>query len=72
MNTFSSGDFSRLVDLPSTKAPGIPAQTAPDLSFDTHGTTVIAVKYKDGVLNVADRRATAGMGIMYDLSLIHI
>jgi proteasome beta subunit len=33
---------------------------------DTHGTTVIAVKYKDGVLNVADRRATAGMGVMYD------
>lgn len=33
---------------------------------DTHGTTVIAVKYRDGVLNVADRRATAGMGVMYD------
>lgn len=62
----SSGDFSRLVDLPSTKTPGTPAQAAPDLSFDTHGTTVIAVKYKDGVLNVADRRATAGMGVMYD------
>ncbi len=65
MNTLS-GDFSRLVDLPSTKNPGMPAKAAPDLSFDTHGTTVIAVKYKDGVLNVADRRATAGMGIMYD------
>ncbi|MBV9849468.1 MAG: proteasome subunit alpha [Armatimonadetes bacterium] len=33
---------------------------------DTHGTTVIAVKYKDGVINVADRRATAGFTVMYD------
>ena len=33
---------------------------------DTHGTTVIAVKYKDGVINVADRRATAGYTVMYD------
>ncbi|WP_395088471.1 proteasome subunit alpha [Armatimonas sp.] len=31
-----------------------------------HGTTVIAVKYKDGVLTVGDRRATGGMAIMYD------
>ncbi len=31
-----------------------------------HGTTVIAVKYKDGVINVGDRRATGGMAIMYD------
>jgi proteasome beta subunit len=34
--------------------------------LDTHGTTVIAVKYRDGVLNVGDRRATAGMGVMFD------
>jgi len=32
----------------------------------THGTTVIAAKFKDGVLNVADRRATANNVIMYD------
>ena len=31
-----------------------------------HGTTVLAVKYKDGVLTVGDRRATGGMAIMYD------
>ncbi|MEP6754473.1 MAG: proteasome subunit alpha [Chthonomonadales bacterium] len=31
-----------------------------------HGTTVIAVKYKDGVINVGDRRATANYSIMYD------
>ncbi len=34
--------------------------------MDTHGTTVIAVKYKDGIVNVADRRATAGYTVMYD------
>src|SRR5579871_6892269 len=34
--------------------------------IDTHGTTVIAVKYRDGVLNVGDRRATAAMSVMYD------
>jgi proteasome beta subunit len=62
MNTFSPGDFSRLVSLPTPPS----SQAAADSTFDTHGTTVIAVKYKDGVLNVADRRATAGMGVMYD------
>ena len=35
---------------------------------DTHGTTVIAVKYKDGVITVGDRRATAGFSVMYDRS----
>ena len=35
-------------------------------ALDTHGTTVIAVKYRDGVLNVGDRRATAAMSVMYD------
>ena len=34
--------------------------------IDTHATTVIAVKYKDGVINIADRRATAGNTVMYD------
>ncbi len=33
---------------------------------DTHGTTVIAVKFKGGVLNVGDRRATANFAVMYD------
>src|SRR5258706_926498 len=33
---------------------------------EVHGTTVIAVKYRDGVLNVGDRRATANFAVMYD------
>ncbi len=34
--------------------------------IDTHGTTVIAVKYREGVINVGDRRATASFAVMYD------
>lgn len=33
---------------------------------DTHGTTVISLRYDGGILNLADRRATAGNLIMYD------
>lgn len=67
-----AGDFSRLVSLNNVPTQG---QTIPGAqsttggvsqTIDTHGTTVIAVKYRDGVLNVADRRATAGFGVMYD------
>jgi proteasome beta subunit len=45
---------------PSHVSPGTPSVV------DTHGTTVIAVKYRDGVLNVGDRRATAAMSVMFD------
>lgn len=50
------------VALPVTHSASPPA--GPNL--DTHGTTVIAVKYRDGVLNVGDRRATANMAVMFD------
>jgi len=63
----ATGDFSRLVQLPNSGA-GTENRGATAPAFDTHGTTVIAVKYRDGVLNLADRRATAGMSIMYDRS----
>lgn len=33
---------------------------------EVHGTTVIALRFNGGVLNLADRRATAGNLIMYD------
>ena len=35
-------------------------------SFETHGTTVIALRYDGGVAILADRRATMGNLIMYD------
>lgn len=64
LNFNATGDFSKLVSVPTPEI----SSAASHSHIDTHGTTVIAVKYKDGVLNVADRRATAGMSIMYDRS----
>src|SRR5262245_43074547 len=32
----------------------------------TRGTTILAMKYRDGVLVAGDRRATAGNMVMYD------
>ncbi|MBC8103105.1 MAG: proteasome subunit alpha [Cytophagales bacterium] len=69
------GDFAALTGFPMTASREIspqasqrPATTPSNGLADTeiHGTTVIAVKYKDGVINVGDRRATGGMAIMYD------
>ena len=37
-----------------------------DPRFETHGTTVLMMRYDQGVLTLADRRATAGNLIMYD------
>ncbi len=42
----------------------IPSEASPVI--DIHGTTVIAVKYREGVINVGDRRATANFAVMYD------
>lgn len=37
-----------------------------DPHFETHGTTVLCLRFDGGVLSLADRRATAGNLIMYD------
>ncbi|MCC6442545.1 MAG: proteasome subunit alpha [Armatimonadetes bacterium] len=64
-----SGDFRQLLEknghsltasLPELKS------GAPVPALDTQGTTVLAIKYRGGVLNVGDRRATAATAIMYD------
>jgi proteasome beta subunit len=47
----------------SPAGPGIGVGTG---VVDTHGTTVIAVKFDRGVINVGDRRATANFAVMYD------
>ncbi|MFM7321096.1 MAG: proteasome subunit alpha [Armatimonadota bacterium] len=58
-------DFATLVGWnPSVAAPNAASDAFG--SADIHGTTVIAVKYRDGVLTVGDRRATGGSAIMYD------
>lgn len=76
--TDGRGDFAALIENSQTGsgggtaaavAPSLPHAAAPGngLADDViHGTTVIAVKYKDGVINVGDRRATGGFAIMYD------
>jgi proteasome beta subunit len=64
----SHGDFEKLLEAHGLRFPGTEVhpphhQVSP---VGVHGTTVIAVKFKDGVLNVADRRATAGNAIFYE------
>jgi len=64
----STGRFAELLSREfgySGPLTNLPAGAA-GRDIDTHSTTVIAVKYKDGIINVADRRATAGYTIMYD------
>ncbi|MCS7309609.1 MAG: proteasome subunit alpha [Armatimonadetes bacterium] len=63
-----SGDFMALLrarGLWREQEPVPAAQTQAPLQ-EVRGTTVIALKYRDGVLNVGDRRATAANAIMYD------
>ncbi len=36
------------------------------LPFSTEGTTILAVRYKDGVVVAGDRRATSGTSVVYD------
>src|SRR5437660_9413398 len=51
---------------PPTLPPLDASRLTPHASPEVHGTTVIAVKYRDGVINVGDRRATANFAVMYD------
>lgn len=69
-----SGDFYELlqryqaqtgVRVPLLNPVDAPAH-APNATLEVHGTTVIALKFKGGVLNVGDRRATAANAVMYD------
>lgn len=68
------GDFAALLGTgtPSssaglTRPASFPASPDNGLAGgEVHGTTVIAVKYRDGVINVGDRRATGGFSIMFD------
>ncbi len=55
-----SHSFADLVGFPSNLPPAMPADK------ETHGTTVLALRYDSGVLLLADRRATAGNLVMFD------
>ena len=62
-----SGDFAALTGFTLTDAHQSVTSHGNGLASEpVHGTTVIAVKFKDGVLTVGDRRATGGNAIMYD------
>jgi proteasome beta subunit len=52
------GSFRDLVESPRGEIGAHPNEV--------HGTTVLAIRFDQGVLNLADRRATAGNLIMYD------
>ena len=63
------GDFGGLLKAHGLgpAAPHLAGRANVDSSFvATHGTTILAIKYRDGVLVAGDRRATAGNLIMYD------
>jgi len=68
----TKGDFFKLLEQSGISFPAAGERTAharepsEEKLLEAHGTTVIAVKFKGGVLNVADRRATASNLILYE------
>ena len=68
----AEGDFLDLLKAGGYKLPGsaLPAGRASSgatPAFEpTEGTTILALKYRDGVLIAGDRRATAGHTVIYD------
>ena len=66
------GDFLDLLKaggyrLPGGDLPGRPIASEASLPFHpTEGTTILALRYRDGVLIAGDRRATAGNTVVYD------
>ncbi|GIV15418.1 MAG: proteasome subunit beta [Armatimonadota bacterium] len=63
-----SGDFMALLQARGLwrKPEAVPLGQSQPAVQEAHGTTVIALKYREGVLNVGDRRATSANAIMYD------
>ena len=63
----SDGDFLTVLKAHGYEvAPRLAAAAAKFEGHITEGTTVLAVKFKDGVLVAGDRRATAGNLVMYE------
>lgn len=56
----NSQSFEQLVG-PLSKELSLPVSTQ-----ETHGTTVLCLRYNQGILTLADRRATMGHLVMYD------
>jgi len=65
----TNGDFLRLLQgqgITPLEAPSIQGLPAHNPAGSVHGTTVVAAKFRGGVLNISDRRATANNVILYD------
>ena len=67
------GDFDQLLRRSGVGAGALPVEkgeerppAAAETDGPAHGTTVIAVKFAEGVLNVGDRRATSENFVLYD------
>ncbi|MCY3551190.1 MAG: proteasome subunit alpha [Candidatus Poribacteria bacterium] len=60
LNLLKHANYSLKIDLPSEAA-----QHGTDIEI-AHSTTVVAVRYADGVMIAGDRRATAGTSVIYD------
>ena len=58
MRAAAPTDFAQLV--------GFDLSRLPKVENETHGTTVLALRFDEGILMLADRRATMGSLIMYD------
>lgn len=68
LSAHTSGDFMALLRSRGLwREPELtPSEPMRNPLTETLGTTVIALRYREGVLNVGDRRATAANAIMYD------
>ncbi len=65
----SQGDFMELLREQGYRlgSPALAGESDRELAAElTRGTTILAIKYRDGVLVAGDRRATAGNMVMYD------
>ena len=60
------GDFLQLLKERGFHRDGAPVERPQISTGITTGTTILAMKYADGVLVAGDRRATAGNMVMYD------
>jgi proteasome beta subunit len=62
------GDFLDLIKRKgyTLAPPSLPAGALPPGTFTESATTILAYKYRGGVLVAGDRRATAGTTVMYD------
>jgi proteasome beta subunit len=64
----AAGDFLDLLKRQgyAISTPSVPGSPLSPGSFAESATTILAFKYRDGVLVAGDRRATAGTTVMYD------